>query len=299
MDISLNSWRIVGGVLIIFLVVQACQKDGLNFSGKTSVQQTIQTAHDNQQMIAAVQDVASVTAGAFSRQGITSGRIANEGEGNEIECGPSVTSNIKLDRTHLDSIIYSGVITIDYGTGLNCPDSIARRKGMVIDSFRLVLKFKDSVWYDLSEKINFIGYSRDSVTLDGSVSIASSSRGPTVISIDETKTKYADGTTSTWSGNLVFTIHNAGHHWGGTMDVTGSWSGTTRSGTSFSANITKAIEYQSSCPGYRRIPVMGTVDVTVGGVTSTIDYGDGTCDKIYTITTAGVTKEYKFSKGEC
>ncbi|HLZ17564.1 MAG TPA: hypothetical protein VKQ08_11015 [Cyclobacteriaceae bacterium] len=296
MSKALNFWRIVGNTLIIFLVVQACQRDGASLLERASMQQTFQTAHDNQEMIATVRDIAGVTAGAFSQQGITSGRIADEGVEGEMECEPSVTSNIKLDRTHLDTIMYSGVITVDYGTGANCPDSVKRRKGMVVDSFMLVIRFKDSVWYSLSEKIKFVGYSRDSTTLDGSISIASSSGSPTVVTIDETKVKYTDGKTSTWKGDLVYTIHNPGHNWGGTIDVTGSWSGTTRAGASFSAQITKAIEYKSTC--YRGIPVAGTVQVTTNDVTSTIDYGDGTCDRIYTITTAGVTKEYKFSRRE-
>ncbi|MGC4021404.1 MAG: hypothetical protein QM734_05410 [Cyclobacteriaceae bacterium] len=118
---------------------------------------------------------------------------------------------------------------------------------------RLVVKFKDSIWYSLKEKIKFVGYSRDSTQMDGSISIASSSGQPTVISIDGTKVKYHDGTSMTWSGDVVFTIHNgANHRWGGIVDVTGSWSGTTRSGTSFTANITKAVEFKPSCYPYSK-----------------------------------------------
>jgi hypothetical protein len=296
----LNFWRIVGGMLIIILAVQACRNDqSTSLMTKAKQEQSVQTANDNQEMIATVQDVANVTANAFSRQGITSGRISDHGESDEMECHPSVTSNIKLDRTRADSIIYSGVVAVDYGNGTNCADSLEMRKGMVIDSFTLVLKFKDSVWFKLSEKITFVGYSRDSTQLDGSISIASSSATPTVVNVIATKIKYADGTTSTWMGNLVFTISNGSrHNWSGTMDVKGSWSGTTRNGAMFSANITKAIEFKSSCFGSARsIPIMGTVQISTNGVESTIDYGDGTCDKVYTITTGGVTTSYTFHKG--
>jgi len=186
---------------------------------------------------------------------------------------------------------------IDYGTGIGCNDSLEMRKGQVIDSFRLVIKLKDSVWFSLSEKITFVKFIRDSTQLDGSISITSSTGQPTIVTIDETKIKYQDGTISTWSGNLTFTIHNSTHRWEGTIDLTGSWSGTTRNGISFSANITKAIEFNSSC-SLRRIPVMGIVEITSNGVMSTVDYGDGTCDKLYTITVAEVTTEYTFHRGE-
>src|SRR5579871_5165421 len=104
----LKSWRIVGGVvLVILLVGQACQKDGIGLMGSSA--NTLQATHDNQQMIATVQEVGGVTASAFTQQGISSGRVASEGDDGDDEsgCRPSVTSNIKLDRTHPDSVIYS------------------------------------------------------------------------------------------------------------------------------------------------------------------------------------------------
>jgi hypothetical protein len=38
------------------------------------------------------------------------------------------------------------------------------------------------------------------------------------------------------------------------------------------------------------------VEITTGGVLSIVDYGDGSCDKVYTITTGEETTEHTFGK---
>jgi hypothetical protein len=55
----------------------------------------------------------------------------------------------------------------------------------------------------------------------------------------------------------------------------------------FSRVITTPLLYQASCDYI----VSGVVELTRNGVTSTIDYGDGTCDSTATITTNGTTEE--------
>ncbi|MGC4021405.1 MAG: hypothetical protein QM734_05415 [Cyclobacteriaceae bacterium] len=89
----MNSWRVVGGILIISVVVLACQKDyGLeNYSLTQAKAESVQTAHDNQQMIATMQEVAGVTASAFTNQGITTGRVADEGDDDELDCKAKVS----------------------------------------------------------------------------------------------------------------------------------------------------------------------------------------------------------------
>ena len=81
---------------------------------------------------------------------------------------------------------------------------------------------------------------------------------------------------------------------GSTMKITeGSIEGTTREGAEFTTTIIKEIVFKRGCNGrHAFVPVSGTVDVVTGGVSSTIDYGDGSCDKDFTITTAGVTTEH-------
>ncbi len=296
---TLNSLKVVGWFVILLTAMWACQNE--NEMGSSSAaykaQVSLTSAQNNNQIMGVMQDVAGVTANAFASQGVMGGRLMSEG--NDDGCKPTITNNIKLDATHTDSIIYSGTIVIDFGTG-TCADSVAQRKGKIIDSLYLVIYHNDSVGFKSWENVTFVGYEKDSVTLDGSLSITAASGSPMVIKVNETKTKFKDGSSSTWKGDMVFTVNKTylDKHYGvvSSVSVTGSWSGTMQSGESFSATITSPVIYKAACYGHRHrlIPVSGTIDVTTNGVASTIDYGTGTCDNAYTITTSGVTKDFKF-----
>ena len=71
------------------------------------------------------------------------------------------------------------------------------------------------------------------------------------------------------------------------MDITGGvQSGTTREGLTYSTNITNALRVSTACYASQvYYPVSGTADITVEGVTYTVDYGSGACDKTVVVTT--------------
>lgn len=296
--------KVVGGLSLLILISGACHNEMGRESLLVKSEASLSAAEDNHRMIGTMQDMAVITASAFTSQGIVGARTMDgddELSEDETGCKPSINSNIKLDRSRPDTVIYSGVIVIDFGTGANCADSVEMRKGKIIDSVYVIVTFKDSVYYKSMESITFIGYQKDSVQLDGSLSILDASNTPLHIALHGTRTKFSDGTSSEWKGDLVFTVNKQAaskhHSFAESISITGSWSGVSRMGQAFSAVITSPIEYQTGCFGHshKPIPVSGKIDVTVGGVTSTIDYGTGVCDKTYTITTAGTTKDYKFS----
>jgi hypothetical protein len=291
----LNTVRIVGSFILIVAVILACQQDQ-NLSLNAKVQQSVQAAQENSAMVASTQDVVNTTAGAFVSQGISYGRFADSGDvgGDDDECKPTITNTIKINRISLDSVIISGKLIIDFGTGTTCPDSTEMRKGKIIDSVYMVIS---KTMHKSAEFVTFQNYWRDSTQLDGSFSITSGTGVPTVVTINETKVRYHDGTSTTWKGDLTFTIQKSGtgNTFSSTMTLTGSWSGVTRKGTDFSANITKEVVFKAGCFGHNHkfLPVSGTIDIVSGGVTSTIDFGDGTCHKTYTITSAGKTTVHR------
>ncbi|MEJ0057704.1 MAG: hypothetical protein WDN75_19895 [Bacteroidota bacterium] len=121
----------------------------------------------------------------------------------------------------------------------------------------------------------------------------STTRSPTTVEAQSTRITYADGTFAQWSGVLSFEyqrIHGS-REWGGsTITLTGSLNGTSREKADFSASISKGILFRNTCKVFQGfIPLSGTVDVSTNGATSVVDYGDGSCDKTYTITTNGTT----------
>ena len=81
--------------------------------------------------------------------------------------------------------------------------------------------------------------------------------------------------------------------------VTGSTTGKSSDGTTFSTVITKALLTKNSCNDSKGFPVSGTEEVTTtAGVKTVVDYGTGTCDLKYTETTNGVTVEKEKAKGK-
>jgi hypothetical protein len=287
---TVNTIRVVGMMALVIALALACQHDSQDFLQPFKMQQSVQTAQDNSAMIAAAQDVVSTTGSAFANQGLTYGRFADDDEGeSDDDCKPTITNTIKINRVTADSTIISGTLTIDFGTGATC-DSSEMKKGKIIDSVYIVLS---KTMHKSLESITFQNSWKDSTQIDGSFSVSSATGSPTVVKIKGTKIRYHDGTQSSWTGDLTFTYQKSGvgSTYTSSITLTGSWSGTTRKGVNFSANITKDVVFKAGCFGHRHkfIPVSGTIDVTTNGTTSTIDYGDGTCDRLYTITTGGTT----------
>jgi hypothetical protein len=299
---SIKSMTLIG---FFMLIVWACQDE--NIDKLDSKTQASNAAQDNSQIVATTQEVMNITANAFTARGLTGGRVAHgdhddddddNDNNNSGECKPSISGTFSLDRTHPDSLIYSGTFIIDFGDGSSCPDSTNIRKGKVIDEFTWIISFKDSITFTSTETITFEGFYKDSTQLDGKFVIKSSTGHPTTIEAQDAKITYADGTFFSWDGTLSYSYEKSGsrHCKGKLMKVTGALSGTTRAGQEFTATITREIVFKRGCSGrHSFIPVSGTVEVTTGGTTSVIDYGDGSCDKHFTITTGGVPTEHIFS----
>lgn len=68
---------------------------------------------------------------------------------------------------------------------------------------------------------------------------------------------------------------------------TGSGTITINDSLTYSRSITKALLYDRSC----EYVLSGTVELYRNGSNVTIDYGDGTCDKVAAVTTDGTTEE--------
>jgi len=281
-------------------VIFSCQQE--TPSQLTTAQEQVQvqaTAADNSQIVATSQDVMDVTGSAMPSQGIVAGRAASyNGTTNlDLDCAPIISSSITIDKSHLDSIIYSGSLTLDYGTGVYCKDSTEIRKGKITDSFVLLISTKNSLSFNLKETITFQGYQKDTISVDGTFISTSSSSDSSTLTIQNAKITYADGTFVTWSGTLTNSyLHkqNTPVSIGGFRELTGSINGINRKGVSFTTKITNGILFDYSCS--RDFPVEGTVDITVGNVLSVLDYGTGTCDKDYTISSNGKVTTYTFKR---
>jgi hypothetical protein len=295
-------------IALFGVILWACQDDSDSISSEQAAKQSNVTVRDNSEIIAATQGAMEITADVFEDEGISNGRAStsgriqgggHHGDGdhhNDDGCRPNISGSFDLDRSHKDSLIYRGTLIIDYGDGSTC-DSTDVKKGKITDTFTFILTWGDSVSFTSTETLTFEGFVRDSVQLDGTFVTTKVNHNTKTVEAQDVRITYADTTSVSWSGVLDYTYeHGDKCKWkDNTVHVTGSIDGVNREGVAFSLVITEELVFKYKCNKHRRShPVSGVVQVTVGGVVSTIDFGDGACDKTYTITTNGVTEEITF-----
>jgi hypothetical protein len=71
-------------------------------------------------------------------------------------------------------------------------------------------------------------------------------------------------------------------HWDDVWSSTGTAAGTNRNGKDFTATITEPLIKHADC----RWISSGVIEFTVGARTRSLDFGDGTCDRVGTLTLA-------------
>jgi hypothetical protein len=300
MERSLRFRRQWNWIALIPMLLFACENNDNTLTPEQTQTRTALAAQDNGQILSITQEVLDLTSLALVDKGVGNGRRSSGGRlsDHDYMCYPTISASYDVKKT-ADNLVYSGTMTIDFGDGSSCEDSTYVKRGKITDLFKYVISYADSIPYSSVEAITFDHFERDSVGLDGTFTSSYSSDGSQTIDINDAVLTYADGTSTHWSGSLAYLYDNAGSVWNWKDDIktlTGSLSGTTREGQPFTSEITKEVQFTNACMGRHDIPVSGTVTITVGGTTSEVDYGDGTCDKSYTITVNGETTTYTFGQ---
>ncbi len=103
------------------------------------------------------------------------------------------------------------------------------------------------------------------------------------------KATFPDNKVLSWSSDKTFTMTEGYGTYtidDNVLEISGTVTGTNRAGKEFHS-VYDQVTLKRSCPdGY---PVSGTVTITSDKGETLIDYGDGTCDDIITISNNGVT----------
>ena len=148
--------------------------------------------------------------------------------------------------------------------------------------------------------VTFNNFTRDSVVVSGTVTLqytggSYTANNPPVFSMTEEDMtiKFADGKTASWSGTRTV-------EWSEGFDTRFDRSddvkkvnfhreGVNRNGEKYTANGTDLL-IKNSCGTTRKSRVVsGTIVITKGDQTTTVDFGNGDCDDTFTITQNGVT----------
>lgn len=189
----------------------------------------------------------------------------------------------------------TGVTTIDFGDE-GCEGRDGRvRKGKII-----ITRTGERGVAGWSRSLTFDGYSVDTVSIEGTRSISFVSGGDGEDKVFQTslvggKVTFPDGLSVTRDAAHTRTVSFDENEEKVQATKYGSASGINRDGLTYSNSIAEAnpLLFTSACREEgAHAPVSGIVTIDVEGEsTVTVDYGDGTCDNLATVTKDGVSEE--------
>ena len=79
------------------------------------------------------------------------------------------------------------------------------------------------------------------------------------------------------------------------VSITGTAAGTSRGGFDYTSSTSDALVYKKSCiESGVTVPISGIMNFQFRGIEASVDYGDGTCDKLATITYPNGSKQVTF-----
>ncbi len=275
------------------LFLASCQDDKIDFSANDS--QNVENE--------AVSDAYYEDADDMSSIAVSSDATTLTG-GREAAGGKTVTISDLAKRFDCATVTFElapnnelgnpkGTITIDFGTG--CTDAKGNvRKG------KLIINYSGKRFLAGSTVVTtFDGYFINGVKIEGTRTVTNTSASlesnPAFnIIVTGGKATWPDATFATREVNRTRVWQRSSTNpnldvW----SVSGTASGTNRNGRSYQMEITKPLVYKRECAISDKvfIAVEGTKVLTVESKQITIDYGDGACDKLVTITVNGKSRE--------
>lgn len=235
---------------------QACNKDDDN---------------TNETEIAATEDIA--TSEDFAEQTDMDIDQAVEERGGPADC-PTVTLASPWGT-------WPNTITIDYGDGCTRPD------GRVLKGKIIVVQTDEIRTAGAVRNVSHDNFFVDDVQITGTRTWTNNGTDDTGLfsytkSADMTLT-YPDGTSSTWSTSRTNTLIEGGNtpEWvDNVWSITGNSTGTSRQGVAYTVTITSPLIKKAAC----RWISQGILQITRNGNASTLDFGDGDCDRFGSLT---------------
>lgn len=216
---------------------------------------------------------------------LTNARVEGVGEDGPIFCA---------QRSHDPD---NKLITIDFGSGCTGPRGLVR-KGKILIHYTGRLLEPGAI-----HTITFEDFYIDDIRIEGTrikenLSETTNDLLRFRISLENGKLTFPDGSVITREANWTVTRIRTFNPLNDEIVREGSCSGITKSGLEYSVEITSPIVWKRGClPKVRVfIPVSGTKVIAMGERTITIDYGDGTCDNLMTVTKDGVSEVVEFRR---
>ena len=198
-----------------------------------------------------------------------------------------------LDCAAVTHDTVNNVITIDYGEGCEGPRGRIR-SGKIIVTYSGGRRFAVGAF----REVTFEGFVIDSTQIEGTrthrvTSVdTTSSTITTEIALEGGKVTFGDGTTATREASRTRVWNRTEN----TTTVNGSARGVNREGVAYTMDIVEELVFARDCWfGRVFVPISGVKVFTTADQEVTIDYGDGECDNIATVTNGSETEEIVLS----
>lgn len=211
--------------------------------------------------------------------------ILEDGFNKGVAAKENSCANVTLSNT--DPNTFPKTMTIDFGTG--CSSNGITRKGKIIATLSgKILATGTTV------TVSFDNYHVNDFKVEGTFSITNNSGGAGLSLTTQTtngKLTYPDGTTYyTYSGTHTL-IQSAGAGTPSIADdsfsITGNSTTASSAGNSLTVSITTPLVKNALCTNI----VSGVQSFTYNSIGGTLNYGDGTCDKIATLTIGSYSQQ--------
>ncbi|MFN5168626.1 MAG: hypothetical protein ACK5DD_03320 [Cyclobacteriaceae bacterium] len=243
-----------------------------------------------------LEDVDDMSALAVAAEpgSLSGSREASNGRGEKPDdsrftCA-TVTLEFANDNTQLNP---HGFITIDFGAGCTDPRGNVRKGKIVVEFLKRRFSLGSKIVTELQ------GYSVNGISIEGVrtvTNVTESLAAPKFnITLTGGKVTWPDGTFATRETNHFRTWVRNINPMLDEIRVYGAAAGSNRRGKIYQVEVSSddPLVYKRECALSARIfmAVSGTRKLTADGKLISIDYGDGACDRLVTITINGRSRE--------
>lgn len=201
-------------------------------------------------------------------------------------CTPTIT----IEQP--DTSKFPKTITLDYGDSCSVIDN----NDTIVRSGKIIIVVTGRYWKAGSTRtLTFDNFYINSIKIEGTRTVTTNAlndkgnyswtivvENGKIIFNDTTYLTYQTNRTREWINNGTLTRLDD------TISITGSESGTNINGKTYEKTVIEPLKKPFGCPVF----VSGIVETKINGkLAYTVDYGNGNCDKIVTVTVGDKTKE--------
>jgi hypothetical protein len=284
------NWRSVVSASMLALVMVACNQD----NSSLSPQDELMADDDNQMIVEETEAVFSYNEDLFG--GFSNLRESAETGTDSAGIGHMGKRPLKNDKcATITRSEANGIITVvvDYGATKECEGKKVGGKMTI----QMPLKPDNNATGLFTQIITYENFQRGPRTITGKHTVnlvLENGRLVTKENFTETAITTENGKTILFNSTKTRKTDTKGTPLNVNDDeilITGNTTATGSDGKTFKSTITKTVTIKIACKGISGgFPVAGTIEIErPEKPKAVIDYGDGTCDRTYTITADGKT----------